>query len=77
MPRYLLPFALCTVLFATGCTTADKQMGTVREVNRDHIQAVERVAKSSGVEIVWINPPTRVRERTLEYSRTIEVERNK
>jgi hypothetical protein len=52
----------------SGCATTDPQATKTREVNSEHVSAVERVAQNAGVEIVWINPPTRVRERKFDTS---------
>lgn len=59
----------------TGCATTDLQSETVREVNGQKVTAVERVAKDAGVHIIWINPPTTVRERKLTYSMKIKAKR--
>lgn len=74
--RYRLLF--CAVLalgLASGCATTDPSQRTTREINNEHVSSVERVAKRSGVRVVWINPPTRVKERQIEYSTEITVDR--
>jgi len=70
-----LPIILAIAALASGCaSTSHKGSSKTREINNDHVTSVERVAKSSGVRVVWINPPTRVRERRLEYSMEVELE---
>ncbi len=58
-----------------GCATTDLAQTKTREINSEHVSGVERAASRTGVRIVWINPPTRVRERTLEFSVETTVER--
>lgn len=69
-----LLFTVLAVGLVTGCATTDPARSTTREVNSEHVSSVDRVASRSGVRVVWINPPTRVREHRLEYSAKITVE---
>lgn len=68
MPLRLLPILLVAAVLLTGCATTDPGLSRAHEVNAEQVTAVERVAKTAGVHIVWINPPTRVRERKSEHS---------
>lgn len=72
--RLLRPFLLFAVVLLTGCATSNTGTVKTREYNGEHVQAVERVAKSAGVRIVWINPPTQVKERQIEYSMEVQME---
>ncbi|NDY95585.1 hypothetical protein [Wenzhouxiangella limi] len=72
--RLLRPFLLFAVVLLTGCATTDTGTVKTREYNGEQVQAVERVAKTAGVRIVWINPPTRLKERQIEYSMEVQME---
>ena len=78
MTSRLLPFALLAIALTTGCATTSNTGNPprTREINDDHVGAVERVAKSAGVRIVWINPPTRVKERRFDNSMEVKLDRN-
>ncbi len=72
--RLLLTIFLVATALVTGCATTDTRTVKTREFNGEHVEAVERVAKSAGVRIVWINPPTRVKERQIEYSMEVQMD---
>lgn len=74
--RLLLPILLVATALLTGCATTDTRTVKTREFNGEQVQAVERVAKSAGVRIVWINPPTRVKTREIEYSMEVKMDRD-
>jgi type IV pilus biogenesis protein CpaD/CtpE len=76
MSNRLLSVLLVAAALLSGCATTDPQTTKTREINSERVSNVERVAQSAGVEIVWINPPTRVREGKFETSKKVGVERN-
>ncbi|HMA99253.1 MAG TPA: hypothetical protein VKO38_07365 [Wenzhouxiangella sp.] len=67
---------LLATCLLSGCATTELQSNTVRKVDSTQVTAVERVAKDAGVHIIWVNPPTRVRERKLKYSMTVKPKRD-
>lgn len=75
MSNRLPPCLLLASALMTGCATTEPGAPRTREVNSERVSAVERVAKNAGVEIVWINPPTRVRERKFETSLEVKMDR--
>lgn len=64
----LIPAAIAAIL-ATGCATTaqpvDASGATSRheapryEVNGEYVSAVERQARRRGVQVMWLNKPTR------------------
>ncbi len=63
------------VALLAGCATTDPSQSKTRELHSERMASVDRVASRKGVTVVWINPPTRVRTRDIEYSTEITVER--
>ncbi len=60
-----------------GCATLDSSDGERIEVRNDYVSAVNRAARSRGVDVIWLNPPTERRARNLEFTTQREVELNR
>ena len=76
MSNRLLSVLMVAAALLSGCATTDPQTTKAREINAERVINVERVAQNAGVEVVWINPPTRLRERTFETSKEVRVGRD-
>ena len=76
MPGRRPMIALIALAGLAGCATSGRTPDKVREIDQQHVQAVERLADEAGVEVIWVNPPTRVRQRTVEYKMTIQPKRD-
>lgn len=57
--RYLI--AVLSVPLLTACASAPESRSPT-EVNHGYINTVERNAANAGVQVKWINPPTRKRD---------------
>jgi hypothetical protein len=73
--KFPIRFAALFACLLTGCATTDLQTDSVREIDSERVSVVDRAAKDAGVHVIWINPPTRVRERTVNYSMTVNPKR--
>jgi hypothetical protein len=68
--------ALVTMAGLAGCATSGQGPDKVREIDHHQVKAVERLADEAGVDVIWVNPPTRLRQRTIEYKMTIQPKRD-
>lgn len=59
MTKRLIVAAIAALALSACATTPQSKAPT--EVNMDYVNAVERHAASAGVEVHWVNPPTRKR----------------
>lgn len=50
---------VCSALLVAGCATAPGQQVRSQQIDVDKVIAVERAADAVGVEVIWVNPPTR------------------
>lgn len=57
--RYTI--AVLSVLLLGACASGP-QSRSPSEVDYEYVNAVERHADSAGVDVQWVNPPTRKRE---------------
>ncbi|MEE4295048.1 MAG: hypothetical protein V2J20_00340 [Wenzhouxiangella sp.] len=76
MLRKRTSIALTMIVALSGCATTGLGPNKVREINHQHVTAVERLADEAGVEVIWVNPPTQLRQRTIEYKMTIQPKRD-
>lgn len=61
MTRAKFLAALLVAGLAAGCASQPATVGAYGDpwVDRDRVAAVEREARRTGVEVRWVNPPTR------------------
>jgi uncharacterized lipoprotein YajG len=50
---------ICSAVLIAGCATAPAQQTRTQQIDIDKVAAVERAAHAVGVEVIWVNPPTR------------------
>lgn len=50
---------VCSALLVAGCATAPMEQVRTQQIDVDKVIAVERAAQAAGVEVIWVNPPTR------------------
>lgn len=50
---------VCSAVLVAGCATAPAQQVRIQQVDVSKVVAVERAAHAVGVEVIWVNPPTR------------------
>lgn len=61
--RVVLPLALVVLGFLAGCSVSperageDQQAQSPRHYDHDYVGLVNRDARRSGVEVIWVNPP--------------------
>lgn len=78
MKRFLSILALIfSPMLLSACASLESAERQGFEVRGDYIAAVERAAKRSGVEVIWLNPPTQRRTRDIEWTTQKTVEFNR
>ncbi|WP_376694527.1 hypothetical protein [Wenzhouxiangella sp. EGI_FJ10409] len=65
MKKQASVFASLLALGLIGCASAPEPRAT-SEVDKAYVGAVERKARSMGVDVQWINPPRRARQQVEE-----------
>lgn len=50
---------VCSAVLVAGCATAPTEQVRHQRLDVDKVIAVERAAHAVGVEVIWVNPPTR------------------
>ncbi len=76
--RLTVPLLLALPLGVSACASLDSGQRQGFEVRGEYVAAVESAAKRRGVEVIWLNPPTRRRTRDIEWTteRTVELNRD-
>jgi len=77
MRSFLIAAIVLMALIVSGCASLDTTERHGFEVRGDYVAAVERTAKSRGVEVIWLNPPTQRRSRQIEWTTETTVEFNR
>ncbi len=76
--RLPIPLLLLLPVALSACASLESGERQGFEVRGEYVAAVERAAKTRGVEVIWLNPPTQRRTRDIEWTvkRTVELNRD-